>query len=189
MGGGARGMDEAGACELLLVRHGQTEWNVARKWQGQQNSPLTAAGLRGATLLGRRIATDPSLSGITAVYTSDLGRTVQTTEAILAGAGGRLAEKVYVTDTRLRECSFGRLEGTSRSGDTRAVPKRRPVSAAITSRGTSPSQSSTKFLRRCSFPAVDTSWSRSAPHACLMWCATSSTTYLVILLMCIFRRS
>ena len=40
---------------IILVRHGQTEWNVEGRWQGQQDSPLTEQGLGNAKKLGRVI--------------------------------------------------------------------------------------------------------------------------------------
>ncbi|MBQ6561613.1 MAG: histidine phosphatase family protein, partial [Paludibacteraceae bacterium] len=40
---------------LLLCRHGQTEWNVAHRFQGQSNSDLTPLGKRQAVRLGERL--------------------------------------------------------------------------------------------------------------------------------------
>ena len=41
---------------LFFARHGQTEWNLAGRHQGQRDSPLTAAGERQARLLAARLA-------------------------------------------------------------------------------------------------------------------------------------
>ena len=41
------------ATELLVVRHGQTESNIAGRWQGQQEGELTEEGIRQIKLLGR----------------------------------------------------------------------------------------------------------------------------------------
>jgi broad specificity phosphatase PhoE len=89
---------------FLLVRHGQTKWNVEGRWQGQQNSDLTAKGISDAKLLGLRLWHDRD--GIGAFYTSDLGRTVETTDCINDALG-----MAYRKDRRLREKSFGIFEG------------------------------------------------------------------------------
>src|SRR5947209_9268248 len=41
---------------LLLVRHGETQWNVERRYQGQLDSPLTERGIAEAEAIGRRLA-------------------------------------------------------------------------------------------------------------------------------------
>ena len=88
--------------ELWLVRHGQTDWNLQRRYQGQTDPPLNATGLQqaelaGEALVGRRYA---------AIYSSDLQRARVTAEII----GRRLGMEVFV-DSRLREVSFGKWEG------------------------------------------------------------------------------
>jgi glucosyl-3-phosphoglycerate phosphatase len=65
---------------LYIVRHGQTEWNVASRMQGRLDSPLTAAGRLQAELHGRTLA---ELGGVEALITSPLGRTRATTELLL----------------------------------------------------------------------------------------------------------
>lgn len=59
---------------LILARHGQTEWNVASRRQGQLDSPLTLEGLETARRL-RRVLLD---QGIDVIVTSPLGRARQT---------------------------------------------------------------------------------------------------------------
>ena len=54
--------------EILLVRHGETDWNVARRVQGHTDVPLNAAGLEQAAELARLLTPEP----LTAVYASDL---------------------------------------------------------------------------------------------------------------------
>jgi len=68
---------------ILLARHGETEFNVSGRWQGQGNSPLTERGWAQARELGRALAEEP----IAAVYSSDLGRAAQTAQevAVLQG--------------------------------------------------------------------------------------------------------
>ena len=44
---------------ILLVRHGETEWNRARRYQGWSDSPLTARGVAQAEAIGHRLRTLP----------------------------------------------------------------------------------------------------------------------------------
>ncbi|MFC0228798.1 2,3-diphosphoglycerate-dependent phosphoglycerate mutase GpmB [Serratia aquatilis] len=87
--------------QVYLVRHGETEWNAARRIQGQSDSPLTAKGEHQAHLVGKRV----SREGITHVITSDLGRTRRTAQIIADACGCDVIE-----DVRLRELHMGVLE-------------------------------------------------------------------------------
>lgn len=66
-----------------VARHGQTEWNLEKRWQGQLDSPLTAAGWRAAEDLGRFVVE----CAIDAIFASPLGR-AQDTAAVVADALG-----------------------------------------------------------------------------------------------------
>lgn len=88
--------------QALLVRHGQTDWNAAGRWQGHQDVPLNSTGRAQAQALAARVAGWP----ITAIYSSDLRRAGETAE-ILAGALG--LSPTY--DAALRERSAGIYEG------------------------------------------------------------------------------
>jgi glucosyl-3-phosphoglycerate phosphatase len=85
---------------LLLVRHGETDWNRSGRWQGHSDTSLNDAGREQA----RRVARE--LGGIDVVYASDLARARETAEIIAADLG--LEVRV---DPRLRERSFGAWEG------------------------------------------------------------------------------
>ncbi len=87
---------------LMLIRHGETEWNRDRRFQGHGDSPLTAKGRAETDALGRRLAATP----FDRLISSDLGRT-QETAAIIAGHTGHAIQ----TDPRLRERHYGVLEG------------------------------------------------------------------------------
>ncbi len=88
--------------EMWLVRHGQTDWNLERRYQGHSDTPLNATGLAqaelaAASLVGGRYA---------AIYSSDLHRARTTAETIAR----RLGMEV-ILDPRLREVNFGAWEG------------------------------------------------------------------------------
>ena len=91
----------AHAGRLLLIRHGQTAWNVERRFLGRTDLPLDAIGLDQAARLGRRFAGTP----IAAVWTSPLARARQTAAPI----GAALPEAGLV------EMDMGELEGLSAS--------------------------------------------------------------------------
>ena len=88
--------------ELLFIRHGETDWNLQQRFQGQIDVPLNATGLAQAARLGQRLAVEPH----DALFSSDLVR-AQQTAAPLAAAWGLQAALV----PGLREQSFGVLEG------------------------------------------------------------------------------
>ncbi len=94
--------DASPGLELLLVRHGETEWNSQRRIQGQLDVPLNATGQEQAQALAARLAG----LAIAAVYTSDLSRARQTAEPIADALSLPLR-----VDRRLRERHFGRLQG------------------------------------------------------------------------------
>jgi broad specificity phosphatase PhoE len=87
---------------LLLVRHGETDWNASGRLQGHTDRPLNDYGRRQAASLADRLAGD----GISAVYTSDLARARETAEIIAARLGVEAA-----VDADLRERNWGTWEG------------------------------------------------------------------------------
>jgi broad specificity phosphatase PhoE len=90
---------------LLLARHGETDWNRARRWQGHADRPLTGRGRAQATALAERLA-DIALD---AVYSSDLRRARETAEAVAQTQG---LDVVQLPE--LREVSVGSWEGLTR---------------------------------------------------------------------------
>ena len=92
---------------LLLVRHGETDWNAEGRLQGHTDRPLNDYGRRQAAALADRLVADDTID---AVYASDLARARETAE-ILAG---RLGLPV-VTDPDLRERNWGNWEGLTGS--------------------------------------------------------------------------
>ena len=94
---------------LLLVRHGETDWNAEGKLQGHTDRPLNDFGRRQANTLADRLAGEE----IAAIYSSDLARAKETAEIV----GARVGVPVVV-DPDLREKNWGTWEGLT--GDERA---------------------------------------------------------------------
>ena len=65
--------------KIILVRHGQTEWNRIERYRGRADVPLNAAGLAQAEATGEHVA---ARWAVAAVYSSPLSRAVQTGEAV-----------------------------------------------------------------------------------------------------------
>ncbi len=93
-----------GSAPILVLRHGQSEWNAVRRWQGTADSPLTPLGREQAASTARLLALGRPWSGI---WTSDLKRASETA-AIIAEV---LALGEPIVDARLREADAGEWEG------------------------------------------------------------------------------
>ena len=87
---------------LLLVRHGETDWNAVGRLQGHTDRPLSDYGRRQA----RRLAEELADEKLEAIYSSDLVRARETAEIV----GERLGLEV-VLDPDLREKDWGTWEG------------------------------------------------------------------------------
>jgi broad specificity phosphatase PhoE len=92
----------AARTQLVLIRHGETDWNRDRRVQGHSDVSLSERGLEQAGRLALRLAQEP----IRAIYASDLKRAVETA-APLAEALGLPVQ----TTPLLRELHFGVWEG------------------------------------------------------------------------------
>lgn len=91
------------------VRHGETDWNRAGKLQGQTDIPLNDTGRWQATCIARRLAADQHKYQWAAIIASDLSRAADTAHEI-----AKALPLPIELDARLREVSFGDLEGTTR---------------------------------------------------------------------------
>jgi probable phosphoglycerate mutase len=88
---------------VLLARHGETDWNVAGRWQGHTDIPLNSVGRAQAAALAERLRGE----GIAVVAASDLSRARHTAEIVAGALGVPFAH----VDPDLREQRFGRFEG------------------------------------------------------------------------------
>ncbi len=86
---------------IWIARHGQSVANTQGLFCGQSESPLTPLGREQATALGRRLSAAP----VVAVYSSDLGRALETTALALAGRN-----LTPCADASLREFHYGEWE-------------------------------------------------------------------------------
>lgn len=84
------------------MRHGQSTWNEARRWQGQADPPLSELGRAQARRVAERLRAEP----ITALYASDLRRALETAQII----GEQLGLEPR-PDPRLRELDLGAWSG------------------------------------------------------------------------------
>jgi len=89
---------------ILLIRHGQTEWNRQQVFRGRADIPLSNVGIEQAIALAERLANEP----ITAVYSSPLARALVTAEHV-AGPHGLQPHRVE----GLTDVDFGAWEGRS----------------------------------------------------------------------------
>ena len=88
--------------QVILLRHGETDWNLQGRCQGSTDLELNEIGLRKA----REVAASLRAERIDAVYCSDLRRAVQTADAICQGRSLKV-----MTDGDLRELDHGEFEG------------------------------------------------------------------------------
>ena len=88
--------------EIILIRHGETEWNSQQRMQGHSNSDLSSVGQAQIKALGQWMKNVP----FNIIYSSDSLRAKQTAEAITQFSGHELK-----IDLRLREKNLGVFEG------------------------------------------------------------------------------
>lgn len=92
---------------ILCIRHGETDWNAAGRWQGHAPVPLNAVGWAQSQALASYLARHGW--PLAALYSSDLPRALQTAQAIAEALG-----LVVRPDSRLRETDLGEWQGLTR---------------------------------------------------------------------------
>jgi broad specificity phosphatase PhoE len=98
---------------LYFIRHGETDWNIERRFQGQSDIPLNRHGIEQAAENGNILAglleKENGLFSHHHFVSSPLSRATKTMELIVSELG--LPEYNYKTDAALTEISFGLWEG------------------------------------------------------------------------------
>lgn len=89
---------------VYLIRHGETDWNLAGRWQGHADVPLNELGHRQAKLVAQRLVAEAAQ--FDAIYSSDLARAYQTAWEI--GAAVKVAVQLL---PNLREIDLGTWSG------------------------------------------------------------------------------
>lgn len=96
---------------LFLIRHGQTDWNVAGKIQGHADIPLNATGKEQAKKVAQFLK--KKQASLAALHSSDLQRAHQTAQAI-----SELFALEIILASDLREGHFGKMEGLTKQERT-----------------------------------------------------------------------
>jgi broad specificity phosphatase PhoE len=102
------------ATTILLARHGQSDWNLERRWQGHADRPLTAEGRRQAELLAERLRAVQ----LDAIYSSDLRRARETAEVV-----AERQDLEVETRRDLREVDVGSWSGLTRGEAAARFPE------------------------------------------------------------------
>ena len=99
---------------ILLARHGQSDWNLARRWQGHADRPLTEQGREQAQALAQRLRHVE----LDAVYSSDLRRAADTAAEV-----ARAQRLPRIELPELREVDVGSWSGLTRAEAEERFPE------------------------------------------------------------------
>jgi broad specificity phosphatase PhoE len=91
---------------ILLIRHGETDWNIEGRYQGQADPPLNSKGIEQAQVLSQEL----SRSSIDIIYTSPLTRTRETADIVAGNLGVQI-----IDEPRLMEIHQGDWQTRLRS--------------------------------------------------------------------------
>ena len=135
-------MSSLKARQLILVRHGETDWNAEGRIQGMLDVPLNALGLRQSELAAAELARTIELAEL---VSSDLVRTRETTKPINEATG---FEPRF--DARIRERHFGVWQGMTyeewRIKDAEGIAR---YNAGDPDYGPEGGETASQFLARC----------------------------------------
>ena len=99
---------------LIIIRHGETEWNLEGRIQGHLDSPLTESGRAQAEAIAGRLCEVE----VKALYSSDLGRAYATAQIVSDKTGQDI-----IIDKRLRELNLGKFEGLTEEEVRKRFPE------------------------------------------------------------------
>jgi probable phosphoglycerate mutase len=127
--------------QLILIRHGETAWNLEHRMQGHLDSPLTDNGIAQAKALAQRLRNQ----SFSALYSSDLGRAYQTAQCIAETTGLTIQIK-----PELRERNLGNFQGLTRQEVGQLYPQEYSSFQAVDPDYVIPNGESLKqFRQRC----------------------------------------
>ncbi|MGD9785710.1 MAG: histidine phosphatase family protein [Hyphomicrobiaceae bacterium] len=98
---------------LYFIRHGETDWNAARRYQGQADIPLNDTGRAQAARNGRALAQIVPSVGALHFVASPLSRTCETMRIVRGELG--LDPESFATDNRIIELHYGHWQGELQS--------------------------------------------------------------------------
>jgi len=96
---------------IYLLRHGQTEWNVEGRYQGQLNSPLTSLGREQAKQNAQKLQKYLNINEVK-LFASPLGRARETAEIIAKESGLESSKIIFEED--IQEVNYGIFEGQTK---------------------------------------------------------------------------
>ncbi len=105
---------------IYLLRHGETVWNLANRWQGHRDSPLSRTGIAQIEAIGHLLRDSIDDHGTFRVVSSPLGRAWQSA-VIVAESLGQDTDSIAL-EPRLKEMAFGGWEGMTVAEIEQAEP-------------------------------------------------------------------
>lgn len=126
---------------VVLVRHGETEWNLQKRTQGHLNSPLTEKGIQQAKDTAKKLKNQK----FDIIISSSLGRALQTSKIIST----ELYIPEIVTDPCFAERNLGVLQGRTREESMKIFPNFWDVNGKFIQNSNIPeAESISNFLER-----------------------------------------
>lgn len=165
---------------LLLVRHGQTEWNAASRLQGHSDIPLDETGLAQAQAVAPAIVHALNGEKPLAIVSSDLRRAYQTAQAIHSAVQAACPTPVaLLPEKRLREMHFGDWQGMSYAEIQAAHPQALAEWEADSGNHPPPGGETLEaFARRVT--ECYTQWTRDYPCGTLVVVAHGGTLRIIV---------
>lgn len=97
---------------IILLRHGETEWNLISRYQGHLDSPLTAKGIDQAKANAKKLEKVIGKLDQIKIYSSPLGRAKASCTILCDELNISLEDIIY--DDRIKEFSYGIFEGKTK---------------------------------------------------------------------------